>query len=55
VTSFPRTYGVITLQDNQLAGFTIQGMPTLSGWDMTTGFGSPRLRSLSPPSPLPTH
>lgn len=37
-----RTYGVITLHDNQLAGFAVPGMPTLPGWDMTTGFGSPR-------------
>jgi len=42
----PQTYGVITLHDNQLAGFTVAGVPTLAGWDMTTGFGTPRAPQL---------
>jgi len=42
----PQTYGVITLQDNQLAGFNVLGVPTLPGWDMTTGFGTPRAPQL---------
>jgi subtilase family serine protease len=46
----PQTYGVFTLENNTLganadgstpAG-TPHGWPTLTGWDMTTGFGSPR-------------
>ena len=42
----PQTYGVITLADNTLAGPGIPGSPTLSGYDMTTGLGSPRVKNL---------
>ncbi|MEA2634525.1 MAG: hypothetical protein QOH92_1292 [Chloroflexota bacterium] len=42
----PQTYGVITLADNTLAGPGIPGSPTLTGYDMTTGFGSPRVANL---------
>jgi subtilase family serine protease len=46
----PQTYGIYTLQNNTLAanpdGSTptggVAGHPTLKGWDMTTGFGTPR-------------
>ena len=46
----PQTYGIYTLQNNtdqaNADGSTPAGLPhgwpTLSGWDMTTGFGSPR-------------
>jgi subtilase family serine protease len=46
----PQTYGIFTLENNTLLanadGSTPDGLPdgwpTLSGWDMTTGFGSPR-------------
>ena len=41
----PQTFGtgdgVTTLQDNSDYGTGIAGMPTTSGWDLTTGFGSP--------------
>lgn len=46
----PQTYGIYTLQNNVLGanpdGSTptggVAGWPTLSGWDMTNGFGTPR-------------
>ena len=46
----PQTYGIYTLENNTLSanpdGSTpsggVTGSPTLSGWDMTTGFGTPR-------------
>jgi subtilase family serine protease len=45
----PHTFGsgasAITLDSNALAGSGIQGMPTTLGWDLTTGFGSPRAPS----------
>jgi subtilase family serine protease len=34
--------GVTTLQDNSQFGSGIDGMPTTTGWDLTTGFGSPK-------------
>jgi subtilase family serine protease len=47
----PQTYGIYTLENNTLAanpnGSTpaggVAGYPTLSGWDMTTGFGTARV------------
>jgi subtilase family serine protease len=47
----PQTYGIYTLENNTLAanpdGSTaagsVAGWPTLSGWDLTTGFGTPRV------------
>lgn len=47
----PQTYGIYTLQNNVLGanpdGSTppggVTGWPTLSGWDMTNGFGTPRV------------
>jgi subtilase family serine protease len=47
----PQTYGIYTLKNNVLGanpdGSTpatgVDGSPTLSGWDMTTGFGTPRV------------
>jgi hypothetical protein len=46
-----QTYGIYTLENNTLAanpdGSTpaggVSGWPTLSGWDLTTGFGTPRV------------
>ena len=35
--------GVTTLDSNQQYGTTIQGMLTSSGWDLTTGWGSPNV------------
>jgi subtilase family serine protease len=47
----PQTYGIYSLQNNTLGanpdGSTptggVAGWPTLSGWDMTNGFGTPRV------------
>ena len=41
----PQTFGSVTLDNNQLYGSTIAGMPTLSGYDLTTGRGSPKASS----------
>jgi subtilase family serine protease len=42
----PQTFGtgaaITTLDDNSLFGSGIPGVPTTSGWDLTTGFGSPK-------------
>jgi subtilase family serine protease len=42
----PETFGtgagVTTLADNSQFGSGIAGMPTTSGWDLTTGFGTPK-------------
>lgn len=35
--------GVITLDSNEQYGTGIPGMATTSGWDLTTGFGSPKV------------
>jgi subtilase family serine protease len=35
--------GVTTLDSNQQYGTRIQGMPTTSGCDLTTGWGSPKV------------
>jgi len=37
----PQTFNGVVIGDNQLAGSPIPGMPTTTGWDLTTGFGSP--------------
>jgi hypothetical protein len=47
----PQTYGIYTLENNTLGanpdGSTptggVAGWPTQSGWDLTTGFGTPRV------------
>jgi hypothetical protein len=35
--------GVTTLDSNEQYGTGIPGMATTSGWDLTTGFGSPKV------------
>jgi subtilase family serine protease len=35
------TFNSVTIGDNALFGFSVPGMPTTPGWDLTTGFGSP--------------
>jgi subtilase family serine protease len=46
----PQTFGsgasALTLADNAEAGSGIPGMSTTRGWDLTTGFGSPRVANL---------
>lgn len=37
----PQTFGNVTIADNSLFGSGVAGMPTTTGWDLTTGFGSP--------------
>lgn len=47
----PQTYGIYTLENNTLGANPdastptggVPGWPTLSGWDTTTGFGTPRV------------
>ena len=39
----PQTYNGVTLGDNTLAGSGVPGYPTVAGYDMTTGLGSPRV------------
>jgi subtilase family serine protease len=36
------TFNGVTIGDNALFGSGIAGMPTTAGWDLTTGFGSPK-------------
>jgi hypothetical protein len=43
----PVTFGTnggvpTTLDDNEQYGSGIPGVPTTAGWDLTTGFGSPK-------------
>jgi hypothetical protein len=43
----PATFGQnggvpTTLHDNEQYGPSIPGVPTTAGWDLTTGFGSPK-------------
>ncbi len=38
----PETFGPVTLDSNDLFGSGIPGFDTTPGWDLTTGFGSPR-------------
>jgi len=38
----PQTFGVETLKSNAEYGTNIPGMDTKPGWDLTTGFGSPK-------------
>lgn len=37
----PQDFNGVMVDSNMQAGTTIPGMPTTSGWDLTTGFGSP--------------
>jgi len=37
----PHTFNSVTIGDNGLFGSGVPGMPTTSGWDLTTGFGTP--------------
>ncbi len=37
----PQTFNGVTIDNNALFGFGVLGMPTITGWDLTTGFGSP--------------
>ncbi|HEV2139140.1 MAG TPA: hypothetical protein VGR53_09890 [Nitrososphaerales archaeon] len=37
----PQTFGTVTIRDNSLFGSGIPGYSATSGWDLTTGFGSP--------------
>ena len=41
----PQAFGSVTIADNALYGSGIAGMPTTPGWDLTTGFGSPKAHS----------
>jgi hypothetical protein len=34
--------GVVTLDSNQQFGTGVPGMQTTTGWDLTTGFGTPK-------------
>ncbi len=38
----PQTFGSVTIADNSNYGSGIAGMPALSGYDLATGFGSPK-------------
>jgi subtilase family serine protease len=38
----PQTFGIVTLDNNAEAGSGIPGFITTPGWDLTTGFGSPK-------------
>ncbi len=38
----PQTFGSVTIADNALYGFNIAGMPATAGYDLATGFGSPK-------------
>jgi subtilase family serine protease len=38
----PQTFGSVTLGDNGDYGLGVTGMPVLSGYDLATGFGSPK-------------
>ncbi len=40
-----QTFGSVTLDNNQQYGTSIAGMPTLTGYDLTTGRGSPKAAS----------
>ncbi len=42
----PQTFGAVTLADNSLYGSNIQGMAVSSGYDLATGFGSPKAYQL---------
>ena len=43
----PQTFGpgAVTINSNALFGSGIAGFPTTTGWDLTTGFGSPKADS----------
>ncbi len=41
----PQTFGSVTIADNSNYGSGIAGMPALSGYDLATGFGSPKAYS----------
>jgi hypothetical protein len=45
----PETFGsgdnAVTLEDNFRYGFSVPGLPTSAGYDLTTGLGSPRAYS----------
>ncbi len=38
----PHTFGTVSISDNSLFGSGIPGMPVTAGWDLATGFGSPK-------------
>lgn len=44
----PQTFNAVTLADNSLFGSGIAGMPVTVGYDLATGFGSPKADSLVP-------
>jgi hypothetical protein len=41
----PQTFGSVTLADNALYGSGIAGVAATAGYDLTTGFGSPKAAS----------
>ncbi len=45
----PQTFGpgAVTINNNALFGFGILGFSTTTGWDLTTGFGSPKADSFA--------
>ena len=44
----PQTFGAVTLADNSQFGSGIPGMAVTTGYDLATGFGSPKADSFVP-------